>query len=309
MIRKATGLDVDEVFLDLEDSVTPDAKAEARGAGAAAVRDLDWGKRTVAVRINDAASPWVGEDLAQVVAEAGPRLDAVIVPKVGSPDEVRYVDRELDRLEQRADLDPIGIEVQIETAAGLVAVDDIVTASDRIETVIFGPGDMAASLGMPSLTVGEVPLGYPGDHWHYPLMRILVAARSAGHQAIDGPYAAIEDIDGYRASATRSRVLGYDGKWVIHPTQIEAANEVYGVSQVDFERASDIKDAYAAAGSHGRGAVMFGAEMIDEASRKMAERTFDSGLSQGLVARPADADVPFHERAAWREEHPGPAGE
>jgi citrate lyase subunit beta/citryl-CoA lyase len=301
MIQKATGLGADEVFLDLEDSVVPDAKTGARGMVVAAIRDLDWGGRTVAVRINDAASPWVADDLAQVVAEAGPRLDAIIIPKVANAEQVHYVDAELDRLEGSADRHQIGIEVQIETAAGLVAVDEIVTASDRIQAVIFGPGDMAASLGMPSLTVGEVPSGYPGDHWHYPLMRILVAARSAGHQAIDGPYAAIEDPDGYRASATRSRVLGYDGKWVIHPSQVDAANEVYAVSRVDFERASDIMDAYAAAGSDGRGAVMFGAEMIDEATRKMAERVFESGLGQGLVARPTADDVPFHERAVWRE--------
>ena len=307
MIEKATGLAADHVFLDLEDSVTPDAKVEARATVANAVTTHDWGDRVVAVRVNDMDSQWGPDDLSEVAKNAGPRLDVIIVPKVESAAHLNLVDSILADAESQTgrEVGSIGIEAQIETAAGLTAIDEIATASERIETLIFGPGDMAASLGMPSLAVGELRDDYPGDHWHHILMQILIAARSAGLQAIDGPYAAIDNPDGYRASAARSRLLGYDGKWAIHPTQIDAANEVYGVSQADFERATDIVDAYAAAGAEGRGAVMFGTEMIDEASRKMAEATLDKGRLQGAVARPADPDVPFHERAAWRSEHSG----
>lgn len=304
MIEKATHLAADEVFLDLEDSVTPDAKVAARATVANAVGSLDWGGRVVAVRVNDMDSPWGRDDVPEVVKNAGPRLDVIIVPKVESAAQVELVDRLLAEAEKESGRQPgsIGLEPQIETASGLTAIDEIANASARIETLIFGPGDMAASLGMPSFTVGELRDDYPGDHWHAILMRILVAARSAGLQAIDGPYAAIDDQDGYRASATRSRLLGYDGKWAVHPSQIDIANEVYGVSQAQFERASDIVDAYAAAVADGRGAAMFGSEMIDEASRKMAEGALERGRRQGLAARPADPGVPFHERAAWRSE-------
>ena len=305
MIEKATGLAADHVFLDLEDSVAPDAKVEARATVASAVDSHDWGGRVVAVRVNDMDSPWGPDDLRQVAKDSGPRLDVIIIPKVESPAQLELVDTILAEAETDfgREAGSIGIEAQIETASGLTAINEIAIASERTESLIFGPGDMAASLGMPSLAVGELRDDYPGDHWHHILMRILIAARSAGLQAIDGPYAAIGDQDGYRASAARSRLLGYDGKWAIHPTQIDTANDVYGVSQADFERATDIVGAYAAAGAEGRGAVMFGTEMIDEASRKMAEATLEKGRLQGAVARPTDPDVAFHERAAWRSEH------
>ncbi len=302
MIEKATGLPADHVFLDLEDSVVPEAKVEARPTVANAISTKDWGERVVGVRVNDMDSMWGEDDVREVARNAGPRLDVIVVPKVESAAQVELVDHLLAQAESESGraVGSIGLEPQIETAAGLTAIDEIANASARNETLIFGPGDMAASLGMPSLAVGELRDDYPGDHWHYILMHILIAARSAGLQAIDGPYAAIDNPDGYRASAARSRLLGYDGKWAIHPTQVELANEVYGVTVPEFERASDIVDAYAAAGAEGRGAAMFGPEMIDEATRKMAESTLDKGRRQGVVARPTDPEVPFHLRAEWR---------
>ncbi|MEY3020447.1 MAG: hypothetical protein RLZZ272_1431 [Actinomycetota bacterium] len=306
MLAKAATLDSDQVFLDLEDSVAPSAKAEARGNVVAALREQDWGSRTRVVRVNDCTTPWTLRDLDVVVSGAGDRIDAIMVPKVQYAGQVEFVDHVLTQLELEHGwpVGRIGLEVQIENAQGLVNARSILEASERIETFIFGPGDMAAALGMPSLTVGDIQPDYPGDHWHWVLMTILVQARQVGVQAIDGPYARVRDVEGFREVARRSRTLGFDGKWVLHPDQIAAANEVFGVSQVAFERAIDILDAYeVATRDEARGAVMFGDEMIDEATRKMAEANRARGEAQGLAARPTPSEVPFHERATWREEH------
>src|SRR5205085_11803676 len=177
----------------------------------------------------------------------------------------------------------IGLELQIETATGLTNIDDIATASDRAETLIFGPADMSASLGLPALTAGLPQPGYPGDHFHYVLERILIAARNAGLQAIDGPYLVIKDLDGFREMALRARALGYDGKWALHPGQIDVLNEVFAPSQEEFDKAEAILEAYEhATGVELKGAVMFGNEMIDEASRKMAEQLAMRGRAAGM---------------------------
>jgi citrate lyase subunit beta/citryl-CoA lyase len=177
----------------------------------------------------------------------------------------------------------IGLEAQIENAPGLTNADAIAAASDRLETLIFGPGDMAAAMGMPHSTVGQIVPDYPGDHWHWILMRILVAARNQNLQAIDGPYAAIRDLDGFREVAKRSRQLGYDGKWALHPDQITILNEVFAPSQDEYDRAEDILEAYQKATEEDRrGAVLFGDEMIDEASRKMAAVHAAQGRAAGL---------------------------
>lgn len=303
MLAKAPSLPADQVFLDLEDSVAASAKAEARGHVVAALHDGDWGDKTVAVRVNDCTTAWTFRDIISVVGEAGDRLDCVMLPKAQSAAQVAFVDQLIGQLEAEHGwpVGGIGLELQIEDANGLVNIGSILAASPRVEAVIFGPGDMAAALRMPSLTIGEIPDDYPGDHWHWVLMTILVHARAAGVQAIDGPYVRIDDAEGYRRVAARSRALGFDGKWVLHPSQIELANEIYGVRQADFERAVDIVEALeAAARDEHRGAVMFGDEMIDEASRKLALVTAEHGRRAGLVYRPAPQGTPFHERGAWR---------
>jgi citrate lyase subunit beta/citryl-CoA lyase len=312
MLAKAAGLDADQVFLDLEDSVAPDVKPAARQTVVDALREGQWGDKVRVVRVNDVSTRWCHGDIDHVVSGAGPEyLDAVMVPKVEDPTQVHFVDHLLRQIEldNGWEVGSVGLEIQIENAPGLTNADDILAASDRVETFIFGPGDMAAALNMPSLTVGAIQPDYPGDHWHWVLMRILVAARNAGVQAIDGPYAQIRDVEGFREVATRSRVLGFDGKWVLHPGQIQAANDVYGVSQEDYERAEDILDAYRhATGTEKKGAVMFGDEMIDEASRKMAEVNAQKGRAAGRKPRPVPDDVPFHERAGWRERQAGDGG-
>ena len=284
MLRKAPSLPADEVFCDLEDSVAPNEKEAARGNVIEALQANDWGDKTVVVRINAVDTSWAYRDIIEVVEGAGEYLDCLMIPKVQNAGEVEFVDHLLRMIEDAKGLDHrIGIEAQIENGPGLTLIDEIAFASDRLETLIFGPGDMAAALGMPSLTVGELVPGYPGDPWHWVHMRILVAARTAGLQAIDGPYAKIRDLDGYREVATRTQTLGYDGKWVLHPDQIVIANQVYAPTQAAYERAEEILAAHAKATDvDGTGAVMLDEEMIDEASRKMAEVTALRGRAAGL---------------------------
>ncbi len=303
MIEKSQSLDADMIFLDLEDALAPNAKEEARGTVVESLQTGDWGSRTLVVRINDCTTRWAFRDLERVVLGAGEHIDAIMVPKVQFAGQVQFVDHLMTQreIERGLEVGRIGLELQIENAPGLVNVESIVAASQRTETLILGPGDMAAALGMPSLTVGRLQPDYPGDHWYWMMMTLLVHARNAGIQVIDGPYGKIRDVDGFRETATRSRALGFDGKWVLHPDQIAAANEIFGIAQEVFERASDILDAYEhATGEVALGAVMFGDEMIDEASRKTAEANVVRGRAQGLEPRPVDAEVPFDERAKHR---------
>jgi citrate lyase subunit beta / citryl-CoA lyase len=286
-LAKARGLAVDEVFLDLEDAVAPAAKPAARPAVAAALNAGGWGSKTRAVRINDVATPWAYRDVIEVVEAAGANLDVIVLPKVAAPDHVRWLDLLLGQVEQATGLEPgrIGIEAQIEEASGLAAVDDIAAASGRLEALVFGPADFMASIGMRSLQVGAEPDGYTGgDAYHYPRLRILVAARSRGLAAIDGPHLAIHDIDGLRRGAASAAALGYDGKWVLHPGQVEVVNRAFSPDQASYDRAEQILDAYAeATGVQRRGAVMLGDEMIDEASRKLAMVTAVKGRAAGLA--------------------------
>ena len=286
-LAKARGLAADEVFLDLEDAVAPAAKADARGAVVAALTEGGWDGKLLAVRVNDAATGWAYRDVAEVVEGAGAQLDVIVLPKVTGPGHVVWLDLLLGQLEQAAGLAAgrIGIEAQIEDAAGLAAVDEIAAASPRLQALVFGPADFMASIGMRSLDVGGQPAGYSGgDAYHYPLMRILVAARSHGLAAVDGPHLAIEDTDGLRRSAASAAALGYDGKWVLHPGQVDVVNQAFSPDQDSYDRAEQILDAYAeATGVEHRGAVMLGDEMIDEASRKLALVTAARGRAAGLA--------------------------
>jgi len=288
MLDKARSLPADQVFLDLEDAVAPLAKPEARKNIVAALNEGGWGERIRVVRVNDLTTPWTYRDVVEVVEGAGANLDCVMLPKVQSAAHVQWLDLTLTQIEQTLGLavGSIGIEAQIENAAGLVNVDAIAAASPRLETIIFGPADFMASINMRSLVVGALIPAYPGDPYHYILMRILMAARMHDLQAIDGPYLQIRDVDGFREVAARSAALGFDGKWVLHPGQIEVANEVYSPSQADYDHAELILDAYAHATSEAGGklgAVMLGDEMIDEASRKMATVIAAKGRAAGMT--------------------------
>jgi len=284
-LAKARGLPVDEVMLDLEDSVAPAAKPAARQLAVAALKAGDWGRKLVAVRVNGALTPWAHQDVIEVLTGAPGAVDSLILPKVSDPRAVIWLDVLLTQVELSAGLAPgrVKIEAQIEDAAGLAAVDEIAAASDRLASLVFGPADFMASIGMRSLTVGGQPAGYEFDAHHYPLMRILVAAKSRGLQAIDGPYARINDIDGLRSAAGSAAALGYDGKWVLHPAQVDVVNDAFTPAQEDYERAVRILAAYErATETDRRGAVMLDGEMIDEASRKLALTVAAKGEAAGL---------------------------
>ncbi|HET8757295.1 MAG TPA: CoA ester lyase [Solirubrobacteraceae bacterium] len=284
-LAKAAGLEADEVFLDLEDAVAPSEKARARELVIAALREQDFGGTTVVVRVNGTDTPHYYRDLVDVVEQAGDRLDAVMLPKVRTPGDVEMTDKLLRQIElaRGFEVGRIGIEAQIEDATGLLACEAIAAASPRMETLIFGPGDYSAAVGIPVTTIGGAPEDYPGDHLHYVFSRLVVAARAAGIQAIDGPYAAIDDDDGLRTRARMARALGVDGKWTIHPRQIATVNEVFTPTREEWERAEALLAAYRDAHEAGHGAAMFDGEMIDEANRKMAERVARAGEAAGYT--------------------------
>jgi citrate lyase subunit beta/citryl-CoA lyase len=289
MLDKARGLPADQVFMDIEDAVAPLAKPEARKNIVAALNEGGYDGKVRAVRVNDWTTQWTYADVVEVVGGAGANLDCIMLPKVQTADQIVALDLLLTQLEKSHGLEigRIGIEAQIENAMGLTNVDAIAAASPRVETIIFGPADFMASINMKSLVVGEQPPGYDvGDAYHYILMRILMAARAYDKQAIDGPYLQIKDVEGYKRVAGRSAALGFDGKWVLHPGQVDAANEVYSPRQDDYDHAELILDAYeyyTSAEGGAKGAVMLGDEMIDEASRKMAVVIAAKGRAAGMA--------------------------
>ena len=288
MLDKAKGLPADQVFLDLEDSVAPIAKDEDRKNIVSALNEGGYENKIRSVRVNDLTTQWTYRDVVSVVEGAGPNLDCIMLPKVQAAEQIHWLDLTLTQIEKTMgfEVGRIGIEAQIENALGLVNVDAIAAASPRVETIIFGPADFMASINMKTLVVGQQPPGYDaGDAYHYILMRILMAARAFGKQAIDGPYLLIQDVEGYRHVARQSAALGFDGKWVLHPGQLDVANEVYSPRQDDYDHAELILDAYdyyTSEAGGARGAVMLGDEMIDEASRKMALVMAGKGRAAGM---------------------------
>ncbi|MFZ0666247.1 MAG: CoA ester lyase [Acidimicrobiales bacterium] len=283
-LEKAPSVPADMSFLDLEDSVAPLEKVEARAKVVEAVRKQEWDDRVLCVRVNAWDTEWTVGDVIEVVGNAGERLDEVMLPKVQNAAEVVAMDLLLTQVEKTSGLPVghIGIEAQIETARGLINVEEICAASPRLETIIFGPADFAASIEMPVLTGGVQIPEYPGDHFNYVFSKILMAGRANGLQVIDGPFLKVRELDLLRDFAQRTRVLGYDGKWALTPDQVTVMNEVYSPTQEQFDKAWDILDAYKAATEGDRkGAVMFGDEMIDEASRKMAQKFVTRGERAG----------------------------
>jgi citrate lyase subunit beta / citryl-CoA lyase len=271
MLAKAQGLGADEIVIDLEDAVTADRKGEARTATAAAIRDGDWGERSIAVRVNALDSEWGEADITELAETAGPRLGSLVVPKVETPDQLAMADGLLG--EHRA-----GLQALVETAAGLAWAREVARANWRMEALIIGYADLAASLGRPSAA------DYPGDRWHWVRCTVQVAARAAGIDAIDGPHLEIDDLDGLRVEAERSRALGFDGKWAVHPSQLDPLNEVFSPRQEEVDRAGAMIAALEAAEREGgRGAVRFEGEMLDEAHRKLAEQVLARGEAAGMT--------------------------
>ena len=276
MAEKALASAADAVFLDLEDAVAPDEKAGARKNVVHAIQELDWRGRPTLYRANALDTPYFYRDLIEIVEEAA--VDCVLIPKAQRPEDLHAADTLLTQLELAVGLDrgKIKLEAQIESAEGLLNVDAIVRASSRLEVLHFGPGDFAASLRMPGSNIGtsdEWDEEYPGHRFLYAMQRILVAARAAGLRAVDGPVADYRDEEGLRRSCLVARSLGFDGKWCIHPAQIETVNEVFSPTQKELEWARKVVAAYKEANAAGSGAISVDGQMVDAASIKMAQNT------------------------------------
>ena len=278
MAEKALASAADAVFLDLEDAVAPDSKAAARGDVVFALKELDWQGRLKFYRANALDTPYFYRDLIGVVEEAGGALDAVIVPKVNRPEDLHVVSTLLSQLEVAMDLEKgrIKIEAQIESAEGLVNAGEISRATDRLTALHFGPGDFAASVSMPQSSIGvmdEWDEAYPGHRFHYAMQSIVVAARAAGLRVLDGPVADYGDEEGLRRSCLIARSLGFDGKWCIHPAQIEIVNEGFSPTAREVDWAKKVVAAYEEANVASSGSVSVDGQMVDAASIKLARNT------------------------------------
>ena len=266
MIEKAAVSTADLVFLDLEDSVAPNEKVGARAKVIKGLTTLNWGQKTRAVRINDLETEYAYQDIISIVEEAGEHLNILIIPKVKSARDVWWVDVLLSQIEKRLKRPQrIGLEVLIEEVEAMIHVEEIARSSPRLEAIIFGPFDYAASQGVDSKVIGGDLDTYPGDLWHYARNKIVIAARAAGIDAVDGPYIDFKNPDGYRRECIRSHTLGFVGKWAIHPTQIDIANHVFSPSQEEVDRARKLDAVYTEAQARGLGAVAFEGKMIDVA--------------------------------------------
>ncbi len=276
MMIKAAASDADLVFLDLEDSVAPAEKPQARNLVVEALRGLDWGKKTRAVRVNAAETVYAYEDVITVVEGAGEYIDLLILPKIKAPRDIWFFETLLEQLEGKLGLGKkIGLEVLIEEAEALACVEEIARCSPRLQALILGVGDLSASLGMKLGGIGAVDERYPGDVWQFARSRLVVAARAAGIDAIDGPYANFRNAEGYLREAARAAILGYVGKWAIHPSQIELANRVYSPTDEEIANAREMIEAYERAEAAGQGAASVGGVMIDAATARIFQVIID----------------------------------
>jgi len=280
MVEKALASEADAVFLDLEDAVAPDNKPEARIDIVRALREFDWRGRPTTFRANALDTAWWYRDLIEVTEEAGGALDTVIIPKVRRPADLHAVDTLLASLEMAGGFDhgKVRIEAQIENAEGLVNTDSISSATDRLTALHFGPGDFAASLRMPLRSIGamdEWDATYPGHRFHYAMQRIVAAARAAGLRALDGPIADYRDEVGLSKSCKVARSLGFDGKWCIHPAQIQTVNQIFSPTDEEVQWARKVMDSYEEANAARSGAVSVDGQMVDAASIRMAQNALD----------------------------------
>lgn len=288
MIAKAAQSDADLVFLDLEDSVAPGEKVQARSNVIKGLNDQAWGQKTRAYRINGVHTPWCHGDIIDVVTAAGANLDVIIVPKVMSPRDVWFVDDLLTQLEDSLGLERrgIGLELLIEETEALACVEDIAASSPRLEALILGVGDLSASQGMRAAHIGASDgdeFSYPGDKWHYARNRMIVAARANGLDAIDGPFGNIASPEGYQREASWASTLGSVGKWCIHPSQIEIANEVFAPTEDEIATAQGVIEAMRRADEQGLGAAKHNGMMIDIATARVYELLLKRASLCGLV--------------------------
>ncbi len=275
MFEKALNSGVDFVFLDLEDAVAPDDKIQARKNIIQALNDLDWKGHgiTVSVRINGLDTQYMVRDVVDLVEQAGHKIDTLLIPKAGVYADIYMVQAMVTQLEMQQGLkNRIGLEALIETALGMANVEDIARngASGRLEALHFGVADYAASNRARTTNIGGLNPDYPGDQWHFAISRMIVACRAYGLRPIDGPFGDIKDPDGYVLAAKRAAALGCEGKWAIHPTQIELANDVFTPPAREIEKAKRILAALKEAAAQGKGAAALDGRLIDAASERMA---------------------------------------
>ena len=282
MLEKAAQSRADHVFCDLEDAVAPSAKVGARAKIAWALNNLDWGKKTRCVRINDVTTEWCHGDIIEIVEAAGANLDTIMLTKPYTAADVIFLDRMLGQLEKKLKLERrIGIEVLIEEVQALQNVEEISRSTDRLECLIFGMGDYSGSQGIDTREIGDTG-GYPGDIFHFARFRITMAARAAGLDAVDGPYANFKNPEGYKSEASRAKALGMVGKWAIHPAQIEPALEVFSPLPSEVAKARKMEAAYRAAEAQGLGAVQVDGVMVDVAVLRLVKNTLDKADLYGL---------------------------
>lgn len=282
MMSKAAAMDVDFVFLDLEDAVAPAEKRPARAKIVDALNGLDWGRTTRCVRVNDLTTEYAYEDIIEVVEGAGANLDVIMLPKAMSAADVQFVDKLLTMMEIKLELPHrIGIDVLIEEVEAMMNVEAIAASTPRLECLIFGMGDYSASQGVSVRDIGGSG-GYPGDIWHYQRHRLTIAARAHRLDAVDGPFADFRDPDVYLQEARRAMILGMVGKWAIHPSQVELAQQVFSPSPDDVARARDMMRAYDAALAQGLGAVQYDGKMIDIASIRIVRNLVERAALIGM---------------------------
>ena len=274
MFEKALNSEADYIFLDLEDAVSPNDKESARENVIKALKDLDWrgAGKTISVRINGLDTHYMYRDVVEIMCQVGEYVDTILIPKVGVKSDVYMVDCMLNQIEQERDLkNKVGIECLIETALGMVNIDEIAQSSERLEALHFGVADYAASLRARTVVIGGLNPDYPGDQWHHGLSKLVATCRAYGLRPIDGPFGDFNDPDGYILAAKRGAAIGIEGKWAIHPSQIEHANAVFSPPEAEIDKAKRIIEELAKAAAEGRGAAQLDGRMIDAASERMAE--------------------------------------
>lgn len=282
MMAKAAAIEVDQVLLDLEDAVAPNAKEAARHKVVEALNTLDWCAKTRCVRINDTQTQWCHDDIIQVVMAAGHNLDTIMLTKTKSPADVQFLHLLLDQLELKLELSKrIGIECLIEDVEGLMNVEDIAASSDRLEAMTFGMGDYSASQQMHLESVGSTG-DYPPDIWHYPRYKMTIACRAFGLDSVDGPYADFNDLPAMNRESKHALTLGMSGKWAIHPSQVETAQTTFSPDDKVLATARKQKAVYEQALKEGLGAINVDGVMVDAASIRMLQNTLDRADLMGL---------------------------
>jgi len=274
MFEKALNSNADYIFLDLEDAVSPNDKISARKNIISALSELNWREKgkTISVRINSLDTHYMYSDVVDIMENVGDKIDTILIPKVGSSSDVYMVDCLLTQIETNKKIqNKVGIECLIETALGMSNIKEIATSSDRLEALHFGVADYAASLRARTVTIGGLNPDYPGDQWHHGLSQLVMTCRAYGLRAIDGPFGDFNDPDAYVASAKRAAAIGIEGKWAIHPSQIDLANKVFSPPEAEVNKAKRILEELDKAAKEGKGAAQLDGRMIDAASARMAE--------------------------------------